>query len=73
MRNPTTADFGTELQKFLFRFDRPFFWPAAGLTPETRNLSMSRHLKPLFLLTPLAQTWLTSMNAINMAIRAIIE
>jgi hypothetical protein len=21
--------------QFLFRFDRPFFWPAAGLTPET--------------------------------------
>jgi hypothetical protein len=21
--------------KLLFRFDRPFFWPAAGLTPET--------------------------------------
>jgi hypothetical protein len=28
------ADFGTELQKFLFRFDRPFFWPAAALNPE---------------------------------------
>jgi hypothetical protein len=26
--------------EFLFRLDRPFFWPAAGLTPETR------HLKP---------------------------
>jgi len=24
--------------KFLFRLDRPFFWPAAGLTPETRHL-----------------------------------
>jgi hypothetical protein len=23
---------------FLLRFDRPFFWPAAGLTPETRHL-----------------------------------
>ena len=32
---PTTADFGTELQKFLFRFDRPLFWPAAGLKPDT--------------------------------------
>jgi len=21
--------------QFHFRFDRPFFWPAAGLTPET--------------------------------------
>jgi hypothetical protein len=21
--------------QFLFRFDRPFFWPAAGLTPDT--------------------------------------
>ncbi len=28
--------------KFLFRLDRPFFWLAAGLTPETR------HLKPDF-------------------------
>jgi len=31
MRNPTTADFGPVRQKFLFRFDRQFFWPAAGL------------------------------------------
>jgi hypothetical protein len=23
------------LTKFLFRLDRPFFWPAAGRTPET--------------------------------------
>ena len=23
------------MAQFLFRFDRPFFWPAAGLTPET--------------------------------------
>ena len=29
MRNPTTADFQTESQKFLFRSDWPFFWPAA--------------------------------------------
>jgi hypothetical protein len=35
MRNSTTADFGTELQKFLLRFDRPFFWPAAGLNTDT--------------------------------------
>jgi hypothetical protein len=28
----------TTLQKFLFRFDRPFFWPAAGLTPDTFKL-----------------------------------
>jgi len=25
-------------RQFLFRFDRPFFWPAAALTPETHNL-----------------------------------
>jgi hypothetical protein len=24
--------------QFHFRLDRPFFWPAAGLTPETYNL-----------------------------------
>jgi hypothetical protein len=35
MRNPTTADFGTVPQKFLFRLNWPFFWPAAGLKPET--------------------------------------
>jgi hypothetical protein len=29
-------------RQFLFRFDRPFFWPAAGLKPDTP--------------TPLAQT-----------------
>jgi hypothetical protein len=23
--------------QFLFRFDRPFFWPAAGLNPEPQN------------------------------------
>ena len=23
-----------DVHQFLFRFDRPFFWPAAGLTPE---------------------------------------
>ena len=33
MRNPTTADFGTEPQKFLFRLIWPFFWPAATLVP----------------------------------------
>jgi hypothetical protein len=26
-----------DVHQFLFRFDRPFFWPAAGLTPETSN------------------------------------
>jgi hypothetical protein len=35
MRNPTTTDFGTVPQKFLFRFNWPLFRPAAGLTPET--------------------------------------
>ncbi len=25
----------TTLPKFLFRLDRPFFWPAAGLKPDT--------------------------------------
>jgi hypothetical protein len=35
MRNSTTADFGTVPQKFLFRLNWPFFWPAAGMTPET--------------------------------------
>ena len=30
-----------ETSKFLFRFDRPFFWPAAGLTPETWYLNPS--------------------------------
>jgi hypothetical protein len=24
-----------DVHQFFFRFDRPFFWPAAGLTPET--------------------------------------
>ena len=24
-----------DVHQFLFRFDRPFVWPAAGLTPET--------------------------------------
>jgi len=24
-----------DVHQFLFRLDRPFFWPAAGLTPET--------------------------------------
>jgi len=31
MRNPTTADFGTESQKFLFRLNWPLFRPAALL------------------------------------------
>ena len=31
MRNPTTANFGTVTQKFLFRLNWPFFWPAAPL------------------------------------------
>ena len=31
MRNPTTADFGTSPQKFLFRLNWPFFRPAAPL------------------------------------------
>jgi hypothetical protein len=26
-----------DVHQFLFRLDRPFFWPAAGLTPETHN------------------------------------
>jgi hypothetical protein len=26
------------MAQFLFRFDRSFFWPAAGLTPETTDL-----------------------------------
>ena len=33
MRNPTMAKFGTEPQKFLFRLNWPFFWPAANLNP----------------------------------------
>jgi hypothetical protein len=24
-----------DVHQFLFRLDRPFFWPAAGLTPDT--------------------------------------
>jgi len=35
MRNPTTADFGNEFLKFLFRFDWLFFWPAAALNTDT--------------------------------------
>jgi hypothetical protein len=31
MRNPTTADFRTEPQKFLSRLIWPLFWPAAAL------------------------------------------
>jgi len=31
MRNPTTSDFGTEPQKFLFQLIWPLFWPAATL------------------------------------------
>ncbi len=27
-----------DVHQFLFRFDRPFVWPAAGLKPDTRNL-----------------------------------
>jgi hypothetical protein len=26
-----------DVHQFLFRLDRPFFWLAAGLTPETMN------------------------------------
>jgi hypothetical protein len=26
-----------DVHQFFFRFDRPLFWPAAGLTPDTRN------------------------------------
>jgi hypothetical protein len=37
MRNPTTADFGTVTQKFLFRLNWPFFKPAAVLNPEPLN------------------------------------
>jgi hypothetical protein len=29
------------LPKFLIRFDRPFFWPAAALTPECQCPSLS--------------------------------
>jgi len=36
------ADFGIELQKFLFRFDRPFFWPAAALNPEPISLGSTK-------------------------------
>ena len=31
--------------QFLFRFDRPFFWPAAGLTPETKFAEQKRFKK----------------------------
>jgi hypothetical protein len=37
----STFDVGRSMfgvHQFLFRFDRPFFWPAAGLTPEAFNL-----------------------------------
>ena len=30
-----SASGGFAFSEFLFRFDRPFFWPAVGLTPET--------------------------------------
>jgi hypothetical protein len=37
------------MAQFLFRFDRSFFWPAAGLTPETflesLNLWMSHIIR----------------------------
>ncbi len=36
----STFDVGRSMfgvHQFPFRFDRPFFWPAAGLTPETYN------------------------------------
>jgi len=32
---------------FLFRFDRPFFWPAAGLNPEPLNRLSHKYLKPV--------------------------
>ena len=44
MRNPTTADFGTEPQKFLFRVDQPTFWPAAGLNSEPINLGINMNV-----------------------------
>ena len=44
LRNPTTADFGTDPQKFLFRLIWPFFWPAAALNPEPLN---SEPLEPI--------------------------
>ena len=31
------STFDILLSEFLFRLDRPFFWPAAGLTPDTMN------------------------------------
>jgi hypothetical protein len=50
MRNPTTADFGTVLKKFLFRSNWPLFRPeaalntfqpvglqAGGVTPDTQK------------------------------------
>jgi len=39
--------------KFLFRLDRPFFWPAAGLNPEPRTFEPRTHIpEPLKLWPP---------------------
>ena len=34
------------MAQFLFRFDRPFFWPAAGLNPEPRTQNLSCETPP---------------------------
>jgi hypothetical protein len=44
-----------DVHQFLFRLDRPFFWPAAGLTPETTNLP-SNLMRPYFALNPEPRT-----------------
>ncbi|MEX1349560.1 MAG: hypothetical protein AB1Z31_17725, partial [Desulfobacterales bacterium] len=43
MRNPTTLDFGTESQKFIFRLNWWFFWPAAALNTDTPGPDLTLH------------------------------
>jgi hypothetical protein len=31
--------------QFLFRLDRPFFWPAAGLTPDTSTSKLFNEVR----------------------------
>jgi hypothetical protein len=47
MRNPTTADFGTVPQKFLFRLNWPLFRPAAALISDVLRFYVKKNLNKI--------------------------
>ena len=48
----------TALPKFLFRLDRPLFWPAAPLNPEPRNLEPLNGYQFTIFLRDMRYNWL---------------